>query len=204
MATDFDSLTGMWATQGPSLYVIARTQLPVDKTVDEILDEYYEAFGQAKTTVKQYFDYWEQVTRPVTRKRWQAIVNRYRLQDPDGLNFRTFYKAAHEIYTPAVMDGGRRLLRLAAERTTGDLTASKRVEFLAKGLRDAQLTLDTQQAFREFQKTGNRTAFNTALKRLRLFRHGLERDYVVNLSYVSFQENLTWRAPAPSLKPTDD
>ena len=204
MATDFDSLTGMWATQGPSLYVIARTQLPVDKTVDEILDEYYEAFGEAKTAVKQYFDYWEQVTRPVTRKRWQAIVNRYRLQDPDGLNFRTFYKAAHEIYTPAVMDEGRRLLRLAAEKTTGDLTASKRVEFLAKGLRDARLTLDTQQAFREFQKTGKRTAFNTALKRLRLFRHSLERDYVVNLSYVSFQENLTWRAPDSSLKPTDD
>ena len=69
------------------------------------------------------------------------------------------------------------------------------MEFLAKGLRDAQLTLDTQQAFREVQKTGKRTAFNTALKRLRLFRHSLERDYVVNLSYVSFQENLTWRDP---------
>ena len=172
--------------------MVARTQLPVDKTVDEILDEYYSAFGQAKAAVKQYFDYWERVTEPVTRKRWQAIVNKYQRQDPDGLNFRTFYKAAHEIYTPEVMNGGRRLLRVAAERASGEKTASRRVGFLAKGLRDAQLTLDTQEAFRGFRKTGSRSGFDEALKRLRAFRQSLEKDYVVNLSYVSFQENLTW------------
>jgi hypothetical protein len=103
--------------------------LPVDKTVEEILDEYYEAFGPAKASVKEYFDYWERVTEPITRRHWQAIANKYRLQDPDGLNFRTFYKAAHEIYTPEVMSEGRRLLRVAAARSTGDETASKRVEF---------------------------------------------------------------------------
>ena len=194
LATDLDSLTGMWATQGPSLYVIARTQLPVDKTVDEILDEYYGAFGSAKIAVKQYFDYWERVTEPVTRKRWQAIVNRYGRQDPDGLNFRTFYKVAHEIYTPEVMNEGRRLLRVAAERAAAEETASRRVGFLAKGLRDAQLTLETQEAFREFRKTGNRSGFDAALKRLKDFRRGLEKEYVVNLSYVSFQENLTWKS----------
>ena len=193
LATDLDSLTGMWATQGPSLYVIARSQLPVDKTVDEILDEYYGAFGSAKVAVKQYFDYWERVTEPVTRKRWQAIVNRYGRQDPDGLNFRTFYKVAHEIYTPEVMNEGRRLLRVAAERAAAEETASRRVGFLAKGLRDAQLTLETQEAFREFRKTGSRSGFDAAFKRLKDFRRGLEKEYVVNLSYVSFQENLTWK-----------
>tara|TARA_B100000809_G_scaffold238171_1_gene258698 strand:- start:578 stop:790 length:213 start_codon:yes stop_codon:yes gene_type:complete len=66
------------------------------------------------------------------------------------------------------------------------------VEFLAKGLRDAQLTLETQEAFRGFRKTGNRSEFDEALKRLKTFRQSLEKDYVVNLSYVSFQENLTW------------
>lgn len=193
VATDLDSLTGMWATQGPSLYVVARTHLPVDKTVEEILDEYYEAFGPAKESVRRYFDYWESVTEPITRKHWEEIENRYRLQDPDGLNFRTFYKAAHEIYTTPVMSEGRRLLRVATERSTGDETASKRVEFLTKGLREAQLTLDAQKAFREFQETGDRAEFDVARTRLQQFRRSIERDYVVNLSYVTFQENLTWR-----------
>lgn len=193
MATDLDSLTGMWATQGPSLYVIARAQLPVDKKVDEILDEYYEAFGPANKTVKEYFDYWESVTEPVTWKRWHAIVDKYKLQDPDGLNFRTFYKAAHELYTPEVMEKARRLLQIAADRAAGNEAASKRVEFLAKGLRDAQLTLDAQKAFRGFREHGDRAPFEAALKGLQQFRSGIEREYVVNISYVSFQENLTWR-----------
>ena len=193
LATDLDSLTGMWATQGPSLYVVARTQLPVDKSVDEILDEYYGAFGPAKTAVKEYFDYWERVAKPITRERWQAIVDKYRLQDSDGLNFRTFYKAAHEIYTPDVMNEGRRLLRIAGEQCVRDETASKRVEFLAKGLRDAQLTLDAQKAFRESRQNGNRAPFDAALKRLQQFRHSIEKKYIMNLSYVTFQENLTWR-----------
>jgi hypothetical protein len=55
------------------------------------------------------------------------------------------------------------------------------------------LTLDAQEAFREFQKTGSRAKFDVARTRLHQFRHSIERDYVVNLSYVTFQENLTWR-----------
>ena len=57
-----------------------------------------------------------------------------------------------------------------------------------------RLTLETQEAFREFRKTGNRSGFDAALKRLKGFRRGLEKEYVVNLSYVSFQENLTWKS----------
>ena len=192
LATDLDSLTGIWANQGPSLYVVARTQLRPKKSIEAILDEYYSAFGQAKEAVKKYFDYWEAVTEPVTRKRWQSIVRKYRRLDSE-INFRTFYKVAHEIYSNEVMQRGRELLRAAAKVAAGDRLASQRVEFLVKGLRDAQLTLDAQKAFREFRKSGNRTRFTAAVRRLRKFRYGIEKDYVVNLSYVSFQENLTWR-----------
>ncbi len=64
---------------------------------------------------------------------------------------------------------------------------------MTKGLREAQLTLDAQKAFRKVQETGDRAEFDVARTRLQQFRHSIERDYVVNLSYVAFQENLTWR-----------
>ena len=192
LATDLDSLTGIWANQGPSLYVVARAQRRHDKSIAAILDEYYTAFGHAKGAVKAYFDYWERTTEPITRERWQTIVREYQRTDPE-VNFRTFYKVAHEIYTDPVMQRGRDLLRIAAQAVVDDPLASKRVDFLIKGLRDAQLTLDAQKAFREFRQGGDRAPFTAALGRLQQFRHSIERDYVVNLSYVSFQENLTWQ-----------
>ena len=192
LATDLDSLTGIWANQGPSLYVIARAQLRHDQPVDTILDEYYSAFGHAKSAVEAYFDHWEQTTERLTNDRWQTILQKYRRTDPD-VNFRTFYKVAHEIYTDEVMQRGRDLLRIAAQAVVQDSLAAKRVAFLEKGLRDAQLTLDAQKAFVAFRSSGNRTAFTAALRRLQEFRHRIEREYVVNLSYVSFQENLTWQ-----------
>lgn len=62
IATDFDSLTAMWATQGPQTYLLARWQSCLDKPVDEVLAEYYSGFGPAAAQVKAYFDYWEDYT----------------------------------------------------------------------------------------------------------------------------------------------
>lgn len=46
IGSDFDSLTGQWATQGPSLYTMGRLNSRPDLTVEAILDEYYTAFGR--------------------------------------------------------------------------------------------------------------------------------------------------------------
>ncbi|MCC6580393.1 MAG: DUF4838 domain-containing protein, partial [Phycisphaeraceae bacterium] len=57
IATDFDSLTGQWAVQGPTLYVLMRVQHHGDWPVSRILDEYYNGFGSAAHAVRDYFDY---------------------------------------------------------------------------------------------------------------------------------------------------
>ena len=192
IATDLDSLTGMWANQGPSLYVIARMQLRPEKSVDSILNEYYSAFGPAKAAVRDYFDHWEKVTKPITRKRWKDIVDKNR-ELVGEMNFRTFLKVAHEIYTADVMRRGRQLLDKATRLAAQDPLAARRVAFLGAGLRDAQLTLDAQRSYREFRRTGKRAPFTAAVARLRKHRHSIERNYVLNLSYVTFQERLMWK-----------
>jgi hypothetical protein len=52
--TDFDSLQGQWAAQGPNLYLLARIHVRPEAPVDDLLDEYYNAFGPAADTIKEY------------------------------------------------------------------------------------------------------------------------------------------------------
>jgi hypothetical protein len=47
VATDFDSLTGMWGVQGPNLYMLGRIHERPDMASDAILSEYYSGFGPA-------------------------------------------------------------------------------------------------------------------------------------------------------------
>ena len=59
IGTDFDSLQGQWAAQGPNLYLLSRLHVRPETEVDTLLDEYYAAFGPASDDVKAYFTYWE-------------------------------------------------------------------------------------------------------------------------------------------------
>ena len=53
VATDFDSLTGQWGTQGPNLYLLLRLHTRPEAKPDELLAEYYSAFGPAAKDVKE-------------------------------------------------------------------------------------------------------------------------------------------------------
>ena len=54
--TDFDSLTSKYATQGPSLYMLATILNHPDASIDGTIDEFCAAFGPAKPSVKEYFE----------------------------------------------------------------------------------------------------------------------------------------------------
>ncbi len=56
-ATDFDSLTGQWAGQGPNLYAVARVNTNPPSSVKQALPEYYEGFGPAAEPVRRYFEH---------------------------------------------------------------------------------------------------------------------------------------------------
>jgi hypothetical protein len=55
-ASDFDSLTGQWGVQGPNLYLLLRLHTQPGGDGDDLLAEYYAAFGPAGPAVKAYFD----------------------------------------------------------------------------------------------------------------------------------------------------
>ncbi|MFV1969162.1 MAG: hypothetical protein ACC628_27390 [Pirellulaceae bacterium] len=66
IATDFDAITGQWATQGPNLYMIARKNVDPTRPEKEILDEFYQSFGPGAEAVKNYFERWEEASDVLT------------------------------------------------------------------------------------------------------------------------------------------
>lgn len=181
VATDFDSLTGMWAAQGPNLYALGRLHVRPRAAVDTVLREYYSAFGPAAEPVKAYFAYWEQVTKDRHPARVEA-----------QLGWSSFPRGVHKVYTPALFAKGRALLDAAVTVAKPDPLASARVEFLAKGLEHARLCVETSRRLAETKESGNLLASLTAIRQLNDYRRSIERDNVANLAFCNRIEHRVW------------
>ena len=179
IATDFDSVTGQYATQGPNLYMLARLTARPDLTVDEVLDEFYGAFGPAGEAVRAYFAHWDSVCDAVGER-------------PEGMHWSYLYREADQIFTPAAMRRGEELLAAAEEAAGDDAIALARVQWLQKGLRNARLTLATQQAYERYRAQGAIGEYRDALTELDNFRASIEDDFVCNVGYLAWAEQRTW------------
>lgn len=139
----FDSLMGYWSTQGPFYYLIGRMGARPDLSVDDVIDEYCSAFGNAAPVLRRFLDYWETRTEElaVPVPAGGAVT-----QDADGLHERTCRDmkitnhplhaswrvlptvAADEVLAPA-----RDLLE-EARAADGSREVTARIDFLADGL----------------------------------------------------------------------
>lgn len=196
IATDFDSLRGQWATQGPNLYVLGRLHARPNLTTAQVLSEYFRAFGKAEPAVRAYFAHWEKVSDSLTDERIAAID---RQRSPEGGGYAYFHRTAPGIFTPAVMARGRALLARAKRAAAGDPIAAARVAFLEKGLRNAELTLAAQAAFEHYKKTGAIAGYRKAIQALDAYRKRVEGDNVANMAALAWMESLTWERSLLSL-----
>ncbi|MFA5240586.1 MAG: DUF4838 domain-containing protein [Phycisphaerae bacterium] len=186
VATDFDSLTAMFGTQGPNLYMVARLNDNPNMSVEEVLDDYYSTFGKAAPEIKNYFDLWEKLTS----KRDNEFMKKY----PDG-GWNTVGWSGHKLYTISDVEKASEILESAKKLAQGDDDALARVRFLEKGLKHTRLTLETMNVFEEYK--ANRTddalksKFKDALRALDDYRHEIRNDQVVNLPFLIKLE--AWR-----------
>lgn len=183
IATDFDSITGQWAAQGPNLYVVGRMNVHPDWSVDKVLDEYYAGFGPSKSAVRLYFEFWETVSDSVTEEF-------YYKQNNGGWN--RFYGMARAIFTPEVMAKGAMLLKKARLAAGGNAIAQRRVDFLEKGLQHANLTLATSDAYNMQLKTKKSQEFITAFQKLHDYRDSIENENISNMGFITLYEDKRW------------
>lgn len=104
----FDSLMGYWATQGPFYYLIARLGSRPDLKVDDVIDEYCTAFGQAAPAIHQLLHYWEHHTEElaVPVPAGGAVS-----QGVDGLHERACHRVGSSIHP---LHGSWRILPIVA------------------------------------------------------------------------------------------
>lgn len=144
-----DSITGFWATKGPSYYLVARLITQPHLSKDEILAEYTSAFGRGASKISAYLDYWQQVTTEQDAYRSsvpeiQTFLNEvkkgiYNLNSSGDQSLLIVH-----LYPDTVVAPAEKLLDEAAELIgNSDRDALARVEFLRDGLRELKATRNT-------------------------------------------------------------
>ena len=186
--TDFDSLQGQWAAQGPNLYALARIHVRPAMPIDEILDEYYAAFGPAAPAVKDYFNYWEEYAIANSPRSAEAIRSR-------GGSFRRYANyalVADELYPPEVFQPAWEILNRAAEDAVkdGETAYRERVEFLQEGLRHAEQCVATAAVVNDPDSTMDER--KAAIADLLAVRRELENTGIANMDRAAIIETDSW------------
>lgn len=166
--TDFDSLTSKYSTQGPSLYMLAAMLNRPDGSTDEILDDFYGAFGPAKQTVRRYFELWESIYPEYTGDEKSRRIKAKRKYGA-GM-YGPFYLLADDVYTPQVMKQAEALLTQARGECGADAASMARIDWLGKGLTHAELILATARAYERRVDAGDKSGFHQAYEALKTFR----------------------------------
>ena len=169
-ATDYDCLQGYWATTGPSYYLLARLLWDTGADPDEILGEFYGAFGPIKPIAREYFDYWEDfTTRLGDDPAFFGLKRTERLQA-----YPKFYDEGVLSRAEAILDKGKRLLEGASQ--------DERERFV-----NLQLGLEHGRLLAAALKDG-KTSKGVEGKRLMEFRRKIAPRNVVNVYWTTSKE----------------
>ena len=173
--------------KGMNLYTVSRLHVRPEAAADEVLAEYYAAFGSASAAVKGYFEYWENYT---TRSREKINQTMETLQ---ASRWRSWAKAAHVLYPPECFISAAALLDQAAQAAGSDGEAVARVKFLQLGLRHAQLCARISAQLSIPTSTVTQDDMKRAVDELIAFRRANERSGIGNFNHLAWVEDLSWK-----------
>lgn len=173
--TGCKTLTGQWATNGPTLYGAARAHAMPELSAPEILDEYYQAFGPAETAVREYFQHWEQADRVAK----QGGTSGNRSLSPN------------QLVDDEVMNEGRRILSAAHTAAEGDEEAAQAVRYLQAGFDHVELMVNALRAYVRFEASedeGDRRTLVAVVAALEEFREENSETLLADLGFLGRHE----------------
>lgn len=190
IGTDFDSLMGQWAAQGPNLYLLARIHVRPDAPVDTLLDEFYSAFGPAKDAVHEYFQYWEDYS---TKNRERAADSIKTRREGKFRRYAMYALVADELYPPEVFEPAQAILDRASTtvRVNTGSEYAQRVAFLQEGLNHARICIETAKMMNNpHAGAAQRSA---ALNSLISYRRNVAAQGIANMDRLSVIELESWK-----------
>ena len=183
-----------FATQGPVLYVMCRLPADPEAKLEDLLDEYYSAFGPAKQEVKAYWEFWEKYMMDNVRLFYETPIKKNKIRHAPFFGYHySFY--AHVLFPPEILAKGEALLDQALKAAESDPEALKRVRFLKSGLDHAILCAEVCALFDD-PEAGNQARLD-AMARLNAFRKTMP-PWAADLNYFTkngFLEKETWIFP---------
>ncbi|HTO03942.1 MAG TPA: hypothetical protein VL069_09585, partial [Opitutus sp.] len=166
---------------------LMRLHTQPDAAVEDLLAEYYSAFGPAAAAVKAYFDHYENYT----------MNNRHMIMDTFydrvALRWRSWAKATHRAYPPESFIDGERLLAAAERAARGDAEALARVKFLQTGLAHAKLCAAVSAQLTTADPASTPERGKGLLEELLRFRRTHEREWFANLTHNAWVEEVSWK-----------
>ena len=190
-SSQIDSLFGAWSSQAPTLYTVLRMHSDPDRDGNEVLKDFYRCFGPAAKEVEAYFKIWEDRSDSVTTEEFDRWKKNNRTASGLGGTFKNFIAVGPEFLIPKVLDAAKKPRAAAKKAAVSDPLALRRVEYLEKGLHEAELTVDcrrAQKALGKAETPENRKAFRQAWEKLEKFRKSIENDFVLDIGKVRFRE----------------
>ncbi|GMV93675.1 MAG: hypothetical protein AMXMBFR82_34530 [Candidatus Hydrogenedentota bacterium] len=186
--TDFDSLQGQWAAQGPNLYVLARIHVRPEMDIEALLDEYYGAFGPAASAVEEYFTYWEDYAIENSSRSADTI----RSQEDRFRRYANYALVADALYPPEVFAPAWEILERAKKDTedADEPVYAERVEFLRQGLRHAEQCVMTAAVVNDPDATMEQRI--KAIAKLATIRRELEHTGIANMDRAGIIETDSW------------
>lgn len=186
IASDMDSLTGSFAAQGLTNYVIARLNHDWESSLETIEDDFYSAFGAARDTIKIYCDY---LTKVTMKSKYKSPFTDKTLEG--GILYLDLMTVADTLFTPEVMQKCNALLDQALETPMLDPVSKQRVEFLQNGLKNVEMMIAAQAEFQKY-KAGKKNNFIDSVIELDAYRASLENTLAWNVGFLRYLENRHW------------
>jgi hypothetical protein len=195
----FDGIMGWWAVQGVNYYLIARLSVRPDLSVDQVIDEYCSAFGDAAPAIRDYLEFWEQFSNRagyytgsggtgLRRKesRYERLLKRAGLAKGGGAKdvpmLQGSWNVFPHMYTDEVLESAHSILDRSEELIGDDNgRARARVEFLRKGLKHTELTREVLRMGYTHSRAGGATyaGYKEKARRLMEMRERLSEGHAV-------------------------
>ena len=187
IASDMDSCTGCWATQGLVNYIIAQLNHDSTSSLETLENEFYQAFGPAKEAVREYFEYLTKVTMK------SGFKDPFKENSVEGgMLFVDLFLVADTLFTDEVMEKCEGILEKARATEGLSEVEARRVEMLQAGLKHARLLIAAQRAFRKYKEDGEIMPFVRAVERLDGFRASIESFGWLNMGWLQYLESRHW------------